>query len=177
MTITVPHAEPGATTMAPIVTAPPPRGATSAVASAAPSSTAVAAPIATSVPGNRRGKVLVIDDEPLITRVLQKGLTRHDVVVANQAGEALARIAGGEQFDVILCDLMMPEISGIDVHELLMREQPTLACRVVFMTGGAFTAKARQFLSRVPNPRIDKPFSLAQIAQLLDRQLATPSAR
>jgi len=118
--------------------------------------------------------VLVIDDEPFITRVLQKGLSRHDVVVASQARDALARIAQGETFDVILCDLMMPEISGIDVHEYLVREHPAIARRVVFMTGGAFTSKAKQFLSSVPNARIDKPFSLAQIAQLVDRQVDGP---
>jgi CheY-like chemotaxis protein len=115
--------------------------------------------------------VLVIDDEPMITRILQKGLARHDVVVAGQARDALARIERGEAFDVILCDLMMPDVSGIDVHEHLMQTHPEIATRIVFMTGGAFTSKAKQFLATVPNERIDKPFSLAQIKQLVDRRL------
>jgi two-component system, NtrC family, sensor kinase len=66
----------------------------------------------------------------------------------------------------------MPDVSGIDVHEYLMREHPEIAKRVIFMTGGAFTSKATQFLSTVPNERIDKPFSLAQINRLVDLRLA-----
>ena len=110
-----------------------------------------------------------IDDEPLIARILQRGCAHH-VVVTSQAREALARRRG--RFDVILCDLMMPDISGIDVHEYLTRDYPAVAARVVFMTGGAFTAKARAFLSSVPNERIDKPFSLSQVNKLVDRRLA-----
>ena len=147
MTVTLPHAEP----IVPVI-----------------------APVVVPVVGTRRAKVLVIDDEPLITRILQKGLSRHDVVVASQAKDALARIEGGEAFDVILCDLMMPDISGIDVHEYLIHAHPEVAARMVFMTGGAFTSKAKLFLSSVTNERIDKPFSLAQIKQLVDRHLATP---
>jgi CheY-like chemotaxis protein len=132
----------------------------------------VAEPVIEPVPVARRAKVLVIDDEPLIARSLQKALSRHHVVVATRAREALARIAQGETFDIILCDLMMPDISGIDVHEYLVREHPAIADRVIFMTGGAFTSKANQFLSNVSNERIDKPFSLAQINKLVDRRLA-----
>jgi DNA-binding NtrC family response regulator len=126
---------------------------------------------------SRRGRVLVIDDEPLITRVLQRGLTRHDVIVACHARDALARIQQGETFDIILCDLLMPDINGIDLHDYLAREHPAIAPRVVFMTGGAFTARAKQFLSRVSNERIDKPFSLAQINRLVERRLEPPATR
>jgi len=138
--------------------------------SAEPSAEASADP--ESVP--RRAKVLVIDDEPLITRILEKCLSRHHVIVARQAREALDRIERGETFDIILCDLMMPDISGIDVHEYLVREHPAIADRVIFMTGGAFTPKAKTFLSSVSNDRIDKPFSLAQLNKLVERHLAPP---
>ena len=104
--------------------------------------------------------------------VLQKGLGHHDVVVASAARDALARIDRGEQFDVILCDLMMPDLSGVDVHACLSRDHPALAGRLVFMTGGAFTPKAKQFLAEVANPHIDKPFSLGQVIQLVDRYVA-----
>jgi signal transduction histidine kinase len=131
-----------------------------------------AAPAAEAAPETRRAKVLVIDDEPLIARILQRGLSRHQVTVASEARDAIERIQRGEIYDVILCDLMMPDISGIDVHEYLTREYPAVAKRVVFMTGGAFTSKARQFLSTVSNERIDKPFSLSQVNKLVDRHLA-----
>ena len=119
----------------------------------------------------RSARVLVIDDEPLIARILQRGLSRHHVVVAGQARDALARIERGESFDVILCDLMMPDISGIEVHEYLARDYPAAARRMVFMTGGAFTSRAKRFLATVSNERIDKPFSMAQINQLVDRHV------
>jgi signal transduction histidine kinase/DNA-binding NarL/FixJ family response regulator len=135
-----------------------------------------AAPAVEVAPASRRARVLVIDDEPLIARILQRGLARHQVIVASDARDALTRIQRGETFDVILCDLMMPDISGIDVHEYLTREYPAVASSVVFMTGGAFTSKARQFLSSVPNERIDKPFSLSQVNKLVDRRLAAAPA-
>jgi DNA-binding NtrC family response regulator len=65
----------------------------------------------------------------------------------------------------------MPDVSGIDVHEYLVHAHPAVAARMVFMTGGAFTSKARSFLASITNERIDKPFSLAQIKQLVDRRL------
>jgi len=126
-------------------------------------------------PVARRARVLVIDDEPLIARILQRALSRHQVTVASEARDALARIARGETYDVILCDLMMPDLSGIDVHEHLTREHPAVARRLVFMTGGAFTSKAREFLSTVKNDRLDKPFSLSQVHKVVDRHLATPA--
>jgi CheY-like chemotaxis protein len=145
MTVTLPHADHGVAAAAPVVE-----------------------PVAVAY----RARVLVIDDEPLIAQSLQKALSRHHVVVASRAREALARIAQGETFDIILCDLMMPDVSGIDVYEYFVREHPAIAERVIFMTGGAFTPKANQFLSSISNERIDKPFSLAQINKLIDRHLA-----
>ncbi len=129
-------------------------------------------PAEPAAPVARRARVLVIDDEPLISRILQRGLSRHQVTVASEGRDALARIQRGETYDVILCDLMMPDLSGIDVHEYLIREYPAVASRMVFMTGGAFTSKARQFLSTVKNERLDKPFSLSQVNRVVERHLA-----
>jgi signal transduction histidine kinase len=137
----------------------------------APRTQQPAPPPVEAAPVSRKARVLVIDDEPLIARILQRGLSRHQVVVAAEARDALARIQRGETFDIILCDLMMPDVSGIDVHEFLAREYPAVASRMVFMTGGAFTSKARQFLSTVPNERIDKPFSLSHVNKIVDRHL------
>jgi signal transduction histidine kinase len=118
-----------------------------------------------------RAKVLVIDDEPLIAQILQRGLARHHVTVAGGAREALTRIEQGESFDIILCDLMMPDLNGIDVHEYLSGAHPAAARRMVFMTGGAFTARAKRFLASITNERVDKPFSMAHIKQLVERHV------
>ncbi|MDB5217355.1 MAG: sensory box histidine kinase/response regulator [Myxococcaceae bacterium] len=114
-------------------------------------------------------RVLMIDDEPALGRSTQLLLApQYDVVPVTRARRALERLAGGEHFDAILCDLMMPEMSGIEFHEQLARTAPEYLTRVVFMTGGAFTDQARQFLESVGRPHIDKPFSEATLRRVLD---------
>jgi CheY-like chemotaxis protein len=118
---------------------------------------------APSVPPTRstRGRILVVDDEPIVCFSLQRLLaTEGDVVAVTSAKEALERIQNGERFDVILCDLMMPDMDGQTLHAALARLAPQQAERMVFVTGGAFTMRARDFLERVPNPRLGKPFDM-----------------
>ncbi len=118
----------------------------------------------------RRARVLVVDDEPALTRVLDRALSKHhDVDAVTSARDALARIEAGERFDVIVSDLLMPEMTGMALYEEIHRIAPDQAERMVFMTGGAFTAAAREFLERVANPRIDKPIvATALLAVLAD---------
>jgi CheY-like chemotaxis protein len=140
---------------------------------AAPQVAAVPAPSPQELAPKRRAKVLVIDDEPAVGRLLVRLLEEHhDVVVSARAREALSRIDGGEQFDMILCDLMMPEVSGIDVHAYLERLHPSLASRIVFMTGGAFTEQAKAFLARLNTEHFPKPFSSDEVLLLVERFLA-----
>ncbi len=120
----------------------------------------------------RTGTVLVIEDEPALGRVLQRLLAPHRVTVVTRASEALGRVAAGESFDLILCDLMMPEMTGMDFHAELSRSFPAVAARVVFMSGGAFTPGAREFLETTPNRRIDKPIDTARLRQLVEEALA-----
>ncbi len=87
----------------------------------------------------------------------------HDVVAVTGAHDALALIDSGPDFDVIFCDLMMPAMSGIDLYETLRVRRPGMEERMVFMTGGAFTTRAAEFLGSVDNRRIEKPFSLLLI--------------
>lgn len=113
---------------------------------------------------SRRGRILVVDDEPMICGAVRRMLaSEHDVVAVARAQEALDRVAAGELFDVILCDLMMPHMTGMDLHAELARVAPEVAGRLVFMTGGAFTATAREFLDQVPNARLEKPFDLGSM--------------
>jgi signal transduction histidine kinase len=115
-----------------------------------------------------RVRVLVVDDEVSIGRALQRSLDpHHDVVVLTSGKEALARIASGERFDAILSDLMMPEVTGMEIYEELCRTAPDQAKRMIFITGGAFTERAREFLDRIPNPRIEKPFAVANILAII----------
>ncbi|QRN95212.1 response regulator [Archangium violaceum] len=117
----------------------------------------------------RRCRILVVDDEPMIGMAIRRTFQRdHEVVTLTSAREACERLTGGECFDLILCDVMMPEMSGVELHQELSRHSPELAERMVFMTGGAFTPKARTFLSQVKNRRIDKPFSSQDLRSLVD---------
>ncbi|MDP3937884.1 MAG: PAS domain S-box protein, partial [Deltaproteobacteria bacterium] len=115
-----------------------------------------------------RSRVLVVDDDPALGASLKRGLAEfHDVDVVVGGDEAIALLRENPAFDVILCDVMMPGRSGGEVYETLRAEKPELAQRFVFMTGGAFTEKARLFLERVDNPVIEKPFDLAHIRTFL----------
>ncbi len=114
--------------------------------------------------GGRRGWVLVIDDELAIGEAIRRLLTpEHDVIVLTSARQAHQRIVLGERFDVIICDLMMPEMTGMDLHTELARLAPDQAARMVLLTGGAFTSRGREFLQRVPNQRLEKPFDAQDI--------------
>ncbi|MFW5920987.1 MAG: response regulator, partial [Polyangiales bacterium] len=71
------------------------------------------------------------------------------------------------QFEAIVCDLMMPDVSGMDLHAWLDRVEPPLARRMIFMTGGAYTDNARQFLDRVGNAQVQKPFDVDELLGLV----------
>jgi signal transduction histidine kinase len=135
--------------------------------------TTVADAAAGEAPGAaRRARILLVDDEVAVGRALQRILSKHhDVTVSNSGREAIARFVSGERYDVIVSDLMMPEVTGMEIHNQLLRMAPDQADRMVFLTGGAFTPIAREFLDAVPNPRIDKPVEmrnlLAVVAGLL----------
>jgi signal transduction histidine kinase len=117
----------------------------------------------------RRGRVLVVDDEPMIATAIRRTLSlEHDVVLSSAAATALQRINEGEEFDVILCDLMMPQMTGMELYDELVRTAPAQANRVVFLSGGAFTAAARAFLDDVPNPHLEKPFDTRQLLALVN---------
>jgi CheY-like chemotaxis protein len=125
-----------------------------------------------TVPPPRRGRILVVDDEPLMLKAVQRALARHhDVATVSSSREALGRIAAGERFDVILCDLMMPEMTGMDLHEELERVAPPQAERMIFLTGGAFTPRARSFLGERPDRRIEKPFDARQLLAMIGERL------
>ena len=118
----------------------------------------VEAPL-TTTPASRRARVLVIDDEEIVARAVRRTLQdEHDITIALGGRAALTLIEEGQRFDLILCDLMMPDMTGMDLFGMLEKKFPELTSSVVFLTGGAFTPRAREFLDRVGCPRIEKPF-------------------
>jgi CheY-like chemotaxis protein len=104
--------------------------------------------------------VLVVDDDVMIGSIIQRLLARdYDVVFVANGQEALELVLSGARFSAILCDLMMPQMTGMDFFGKLARMKPILCERVGFITGGAFTVEARTFLDQVPNRCLDKPFA------------------
>src|SRR5260370_21228013 len=107
------------------------------------------------------GGVLVVDDDAEIGRAVARSLSEpHDIFVTTQGEEALQWIVAGERFDAILSDLMMPDMSGMELHRELQTIAPDHAARMIFLTGGAFTSAAREFLDAVANPPVQQPMEL-----------------
>lgn len=130
-------------------------------------------PQAAALRPTRRGRVLAIDDEALVLTTLERALGRvHEVVCESRATNALARIEAGERFDVILCDIMMPEMTGIEFATALEISVPEQAQRIVFVTGGALQADAQNFLEQTEYIRIEKPFDLSMLRAVMQRFLA-----
>jgi CheY-like chemotaxis protein len=88
---------------------------------------------------------------------------------------ALRQIGDGARYDVILCDLMMPNATGMDIYGVLSKSAPDQAANMIFMTGGAFTAKARAFLDDVDNARLEKPFDINHLRALVNERIASIS--
>jgi two-component system cell cycle sensor histidine kinase/response regulator CckA len=130
----------------------------------------VARPPAT-IPVAGRLRFLVVDDEPRLTNVLEDLLSEHQVTTSNSGRAALALLAT-HSYDVVLCDLVMPELTGMDVYDEVARRDPALASRIVFMTGGAFTERARDFLAHHDNLVLHKPFALDDLQDIIRRTAA-----
>lgn len=128
-----------------------------------------------NVDGIQQRRVLVVDDDPLVLRSLTRVLARDfEVASARNGREALDLVRAGGTFDAMLCDLMMPELSGIELHELLERDDPELAKRTIFLTGGAFSGRAQTFLEAVGQPHLEKPVDLKTVRELLLELSQTP---
>ena len=127
---------------------------------------------------HKGGRILVVDDEALIRKALRRMLEkRHEVVTVESATEARQLLEKDHDFELIVCDMIMPHFSGVDLHQWLARVQADLAERVLFITGGAFTPKARQFLKEVDNPRIEKPFDVKKLIRMVDEMVLAARAK
>ena len=124
------------------------------------------------------GRVVIIDDEPAVLRSLKRQLGG-DFLVDNfeSAAEALEMLTMGELPRLILCDLQMPQVSGVEFYRRLEQIESVARDRVVFMTGGAFTEEVNHFLETAERPIIEKPFSLADLLEVLHQMEAQVQAQ
>ncbi len=122
--------------------------------------------------GRRRARILAVDDEQLVLNALRRTLgSEHDLTIFTKPQAALEWIEQGQPWDLILCDLMMPEMTGMEFHAELSRRMPERVQHLIFVTGGAFTAGARDFLGRIDNLRVEKPFDAKTLRQLVNTHL------
>ena len=112
-------------------------------------------------------RVLIVDDEPLVAKGLKRLLPEAQVVIELSGSGALERLRNGERFDLILCDLMMPDITGIEVDRCIREEFPQLVSRLAFTTGGGFTASAQAFLDSTDRVVLQKPVNPEFLHQLV----------
>jgi len=141
----------------------------------APSERPALAPSPPVEASQSRARILVVDDERAMRTTLAALLSdRYDVLTADSGAAAIGTLKRDPAFDAVLCDLMMPEVSGVDVYAWIQSEAPALAHKVIFMTGGAFTPRARELLDRVPNRRVEKPFELNELFAALEKVTRLP---
>ena len=124
----------------------------------------------------RTTRVLVVDDEPLVASAARRLLARaHEVHVAHDGRSALAMLQTG-RFDAVLCDLMMPQMTGIELHARLRLSRPELAARMVFLTGGVFDGEAERFLQEHARWSMGKPFDPRALLDLVAERIASADA-
>jgi CheY-like chemotaxis protein len=122
---------------------------------------------------SRRLKILIVDDEPMVTNLVTRTLgANHDVQAVTFPTLAIDKINHGERFDIMLCDLMMPHVTGMDLYEAVKKIDAEQAERMVFMTGGAFTPRAQEFIAHTHNMKIAKPFRVQDLEALVARAIA-----
>jgi len=116
-----------------------------------------------------RRRILAVDDEALLLKAYRRMLgDAHELVTALGGHEALKLLETDVRFDVVMCDLQMPEMSGMELHAMVLKRYPALAERFVFVTGGAFSGDARRFLEESVPAVIGKPFKVDELLRLVD---------
>ncbi len=111
-------------------------------------------------PGPARRRALVVDDEQEIAESLADFLALEGYATRIAVGgrAAMARLAAGEDYDLIVSDLRMPEVDGPGLHAWIMRERPELVERLAFATGDTLGAAVARFLAEAKRPVLEKPF-------------------
>jgi CheY-like chemotaxis protein len=123
--------------------------------------------------GDRRPRVMVVDDEPQVAHSMERLLRRdYDITVAVCGRDALEHITRGARFDAIISDVMMPNMTGIELVEELQRIAPDQAQRLILLSGGAFTAQTRERLDQLGAPQLEKPVTAKELRACV-KQVAT----
>jgi CheY-like chemotaxis protein len=118
---------------------------------------------------SRPARILLVDDEAAILRAFRRVLAGNQIRTARSVFEAQKELEEDHDIDVILCDVMMPDATGLELYQILQQKWPELANRVVFVTGGLLSSKLRRELSRLPNRCLDKPVDEATLKAVVSQ--------
>jgi len=120
----------------------------------------------------RELSILVIDDEPMVCELLDYmlGADGHTVTTFTSAKEACKEFLAND-YDVVLCDFQMPEMSGREVFEFLYNLKPSLAERVIFLTGDSINRQTEDFLRGLNREWLAKPFAAAQVRRVINSRV------
>jgi len=126
----------------------------------------------------RAARVLVVDDELGITRLLERALSSEFLETAtNSPLDALASVTSGARYDVIVSDVMMPKMTGVELHDRIQAVDAGLSARMVFMTGGVPDERLADRLAALPNTVLAKPLDVGGLRELLRRRVQADRAR
>lgn len=155
------------------VTSTPGAGATFTIELPSGSASSLSVGDALAPEPGRKARVLLIDDDERFRRSLSHLLAhRCDVTQAVNGQEGLeALLAPGPGFDLVLCDLSMPVMNGLELYRRLEAEAPALASQLVFISGGATTQETAAFLAGLPNVQLQKPFASERLFELIDERV------
>lgn len=130
----------------------------------------VDAPLRRAVTMSTSARVLIVDDEPMLLTAYRRWLERIYQLDTDASGrDAIARLERDSDYDAVLCDIMMPDVDGVAVHDWVAIHRPQLLDRLIFCTGGAFTARGLTFSEQLGDRVLQKPVGLAQLRDAIER--------
>ncbi|MGH7298379.1 MAG: response regulator [Polyangiaceae bacterium] len=118
--------------------------------------------------------MLVIDNEARIAELLRQALSdEFEVTTTTDPIEALGWLTWGDWYDVILCDVVMPTMTGVELRDRVNDVRPDLAMRIVFVTGGVVLEPLRHRIAELPNTVLEKPFDFAALREMIRRRTSS----
>jgi CheY-like chemotaxis protein len=114
-------------------------------------------------------KILIVDDEPLVRRTLARVLSDHELTVVADGNEALVALRENADIALILCDMLMPDMTGMELYVAASKVRDDLQERFVFVTGGTLTTEVQTFVATVDNAVLRKPFTVATLRDIVER--------
>jgi CheY-like chemotaxis protein len=116
-----------------------------------------------------QGRVLLLEDEPIICRAASRTLINHgfEVDIAANGLIAKEKVDMHNEYEFFIFDIKTPIMNGIQVFEYLEKEYPELANRVIFTTGDSLGSTTKNFLDRVNRPFLSKPYTPSQLVSLI----------